>query len=386
MTTSHILLIDDDPAVLVALPETLHLWMPGSIVDICGSARLALDRIESTDYDAIVSDIRMPDMDGLALLDRIRMIRPNTPTLLITGHGDHSLAVQALHGGAFDYILKPVDREYFINSLNRAVRMRQLTRQTEEQKVALERYANEMEQLVRARTQELLEQLELRVQERTADLVKANEELQRELAERTLKGSQPFLHAVVEAVPCLIVLIDPKDHVLLFNRIAEDLTGYQREEVTGKNFLQLFIPPTWTPIVRRRLAHPDSPEAQTPSEHPWLTKTGQERVIAWHCTPVASPDYDKPCVLGVGIDSTGRHLVEHKMQILNAALDQKVRTYAKVVQDLEASKTDLQEKILDLEKFQEVVVGRELKMMALEKQVTALQRERDRLKAELERV
>ncbi|MES4784631.1 MAG: hypothetical protein C4294_00990, partial [Nitrospiraceae bacterium] len=242
---------DDDPAVLVALPETLHLWMPGSIVDICGSARLALDRIESTDYDAIVSDIRMPDMDGLALLDRIRMIRPNTPTLLITGHGDHSLAVQALHGGAFDYILKPVDREYFINSLNRAVRMRQLIRQTEEQKVALERYANEMEQLVRARTQELLEQLELRVQERTADLVKANEELQRELAERTLKGSQPFLHAVVEAVPCLIVLIDPKDRVLLFNRIAEDLTGYQWEEVTGKNFLQLFIPPTWTPIVRR---------------------------------------------------------------------------------------------------------------------------------------
>ncbi|MER3422362.1 MAG: hypothetical protein C4293_03165, partial [Nitrospiraceae bacterium] len=64
------------------------------------------------------------------------------------------------------------------------------------------------------------------------------------------------------------------------------------------------------------------------------------------------------------------------MQILNAALDQKVRTYAKVVQDLEASKADLQEKILDLEKFQEVVVGRELKMMALEKQVTALQRER----------
>ncbi|MBD0306363.1 MAG: response regulator, partial [Nitrospiraceae bacterium] len=72
MTTARVLIIDDDPAVQVALPETLRLWMPGTLVDVCGSPRVALDRIETTDYDAIVSDIRMPDIDGIALLERIR--------------------------------------------------------------------------------------------------------------------------------------------------------------------------------------------------------------------------------------------------------------------------------------------------------------------------
>ncbi|MBD0306370.1 MAG: response regulator, partial [Nitrospiraceae bacterium] len=59
----------------------------------CGSPRVALDRIETTDYDAIVSDIRMPDIDGIALLERIRIVRPATPTLLITGHSNQSLAI-----------------------------------------------------------------------------------------------------------------------------------------------------------------------------------------------------------------------------------------------------------------------------------------------------
>jgi YesN/AraC family two-component response regulator len=195
MTTARILLIDDDPAVLIALPETLRLWMPGSIVDICGSARMALDRIETTDYDAVISDIRMPDLDGLSILERIRTVQPHTPTILITGHGDHSLAVQALRGGAYDYILKPVDREYFLNSLSRAIQLRQLSRQAEQQKAALERYANEVDQMVEARFHDLREDLQRRIQERTAELEHVNEALQSEVIGRRQAEQQAQAYA-----------------------------------------------------------------------------------------------------------------------------------------------------------------------------------------------
>ena len=51
----------------------------------------------------------MPGIDGLALLEEIGRVRPGTPTLLISGHGDHELAVRALRGGAYDFVAKPID-------------------------------------------------------------------------------------------------------------------------------------------------------------------------------------------------------------------------------------------------------------------------------------
>src|SRR6185295_14909274 len=111
MSVPHVLIVDDDLALLSALPEALHLRMDSVMVDTCDTAREALTRIASTDYDAIVSDIKMPGMDGLALLAEVRAARPKTPTLLITGHGEHDLALQALRGGAYDFIQKPIDRD-----------------------------------------------------------------------------------------------------------------------------------------------------------------------------------------------------------------------------------------------------------------------------------
>src|SRR5204862_382793 len=78
MTASHVLLVDDDPALLQALPEALRLRMSDVTVETADSAPAALDRIAARDYDAIVTDIKMPGMDGLALLAEIRGRRPAT--------------------------------------------------------------------------------------------------------------------------------------------------------------------------------------------------------------------------------------------------------------------------------------------------------------------
>src|SRR5437867_4403182 len=145
MSAPRVLIVDDDVALLEALPEALRLRMDGVIVDTCDSGSAALDRIAATDYDAIISDIKMPGIDGLALLREIRRLRPRTPTLLITGHGEHDLAVQALRGGAYDFVQKPIDREYFVASLERAIHLRRLDREVERQRLALERHARVLE-------------------------------------------------------------------------------------------------------------------------------------------------------------------------------------------------------------------------------------------------
>src|SRR5207249_2663701 len=151
----RVLIVDDDPALLQALPQALRLRMAGLTVDTADSAAVALDRIAARDYDAIVTDIKMPGMDGLELLAEIRTHRPDTPTLVITGHGEHDLVVHALRAGAYDFIQKPIDRDYFVASLRRAIEMRALSRRVKEQQLALERHLNELEAIVEERTREL---------------------------------------------------------------------------------------------------------------------------------------------------------------------------------------------------------------------------------------
>jgi two-component system, NtrC family, C4-dicarboxylate transport response regulator DctD len=157
VTASHVLIVDDDPAVLEALPEALQLRLGDVTVDTADTAAAALDRIAARDYDAIVTDIKMPGLDGFALLAEIRTRRPDTPTLLITGHGEPALAIEALRGGAYDFVQKPIDREYFVATLCRAIQMNERNREVKQQQQQLERRANELERAVEQRTNELRE-------------------------------------------------------------------------------------------------------------------------------------------------------------------------------------------------------------------------------------
>jgi PAS domain S-box-containing protein len=149
VSSPRVLLVDDDTALLEALPEALALRMNGVAIDTSETALDALEKIRATDYDAIVSDVKLPGMDGLALLSEIKELRPGTPTLLITGHGERDLAVQALRGGAYDFVQKPIDRDYFVASLERAIQMRALARHVEEQRVELERHARVLQHVDR---------------------------------------------------------------------------------------------------------------------------------------------------------------------------------------------------------------------------------------------
>src|SRR5437016_5892963 len=138
MNQPRVLVVDDDAALLQALPETLRLRMREVTVDTADSAAAALERIAARDYDAVVTDIKMPGMDGLTLMAEIRGRRPDTPILMITGHGEDALAIQALRGGAYDFIPKPIDRDDIVASLHRAIRAQAANRRAKDRHLALE--------------------------------------------------------------------------------------------------------------------------------------------------------------------------------------------------------------------------------------------------------
>lgn len=128
MTLLWILLVDDDPVLLQVLPETLRLRIPDLMIDTCLSGLQALERLQISDYDAVISDIKMPNLDGLGLLGKVQSGWPDIPIMLMTGHGEEELANRGLQGGAFDFVHKPIERDAFITSVRRAIHARHIDR------------------------------------------------------------------------------------------------------------------------------------------------------------------------------------------------------------------------------------------------------------------
>lgn len=125
---ARLLVIEDDPIGLMALAEALRVHLADATVDTAEGAESALLLIAATEYDAIVSDIRMPGMDGVALLKEIKSYRPETPVLLVTGHTDLDKEDHALRLGVFAFIEKPINIEQFVATVERAVQRAVLTR------------------------------------------------------------------------------------------------------------------------------------------------------------------------------------------------------------------------------------------------------------------
>jgi two-component system C4-dicarboxylate transport response regulator DctD len=116
--------VDDDLYLLLAIKQTLTL--NGYSADTFDDPVKALSAITKTDYATVIADIKMPKIDGLELLSRILEIDRELPVILITGHGDVSMAVAAIKDGAYDFLEKPVDESSLLTSLSRAMEKRRL--------------------------------------------------------------------------------------------------------------------------------------------------------------------------------------------------------------------------------------------------------------------
>ena len=131
----QVILIDDDPHLRQALYQTLDL--AGLKVLPLAEATGLAERIERHWPGVVVSDIRMPGMDGLELLAQLHAQDPELPVLLITGHGDVPLAVQAMRAGAYDFLEKPFASDALLDSVRRALALRTLVLDNRSLRLAL---------------------------------------------------------------------------------------------------------------------------------------------------------------------------------------------------------------------------------------------------------
>ncbi|WP_374246772.1 sigma-54-dependent transcriptional regulator [Zoogloea sp.] len=122
--TPKVLIVEDDPDVALGCEQALQL--EGIAAECAGSAEAARRRVGRDFPGVVVSDIRLPGLDGMAFLRELLALDPQLPVVMITGHGDVTMAVQAMKDGAYDFIQKPFAPEYLVDVVRRALEKRRL--------------------------------------------------------------------------------------------------------------------------------------------------------------------------------------------------------------------------------------------------------------------
>jgi len=146
MSHERVLVVDDEEAIREVVATLLEAQ--GYRCTPCPNGRVALDAFGKDAFDLVLSDIVMPEMDGLKLLASLRSLDPDVPIIMVTAMHDISIALEAIRAGAYDYILKPFEKDQLHLSVRRALEHRRLVLENRT-------YQTELENLVGERTQQL---------------------------------------------------------------------------------------------------------------------------------------------------------------------------------------------------------------------------------------
>jgi two-component system, LuxR family, sensor kinase FixL len=251
-----VLVVDDDADTRSNLCDILEL--DHYHVETAGTAAEVLKRNDWTGVSAILLDRRLPDGNAEELLPRLRQLAPEAAILIVTGYADLQGAIAALRQGAADYILKPINADALRASLTRIAERQRLT-------LAKER-------------------------------------------------SETAFRALVEAAPCLIVILRADHTIAYFSPFARELTGYRADEVLGENYVERFLCGDWQPMVREHLQRVLAGTPARGFENPVCCRDGSQRWFLWNAQRLA--DYEgAPAVLKVGQDITAlKHAQERTLQ------------------------------------------------------------------------
>jgi len=121
-----ILIIEDEDAIRRVLIKIIKNESSSYEVEDAENGLEGFEMIEATDYDLVLCDIKMPKMDGVEVLEKALALKPETPFIMISGHGELETAVQTMRLGAFDYISKPPDLNRLLNAIRNALDKKQL--------------------------------------------------------------------------------------------------------------------------------------------------------------------------------------------------------------------------------------------------------------------
>lgn len=211
---TKILIVDDEESLRTLL--SISLSHKGFEVFTAEDGKKAIEIFRQESPPIVITDIKMPGIDGLELLKQIRRLNPDTRVIVITGHGDMESAVESLKLEASDFISKPVKEEALMVAVKRAQEVLWM-------KGKLRKYTNKLELMVKENIEEL---------EKTHDF-------QENLIESSIDG---------------IIGIDRAGTILTFNQAAEGLTGQKSEDVIGhKKITEIYHPPELAREIKKKI-------------------------------------------------------------------------------------------------------------------------------------
>ncbi len=222
---SHVLVVDDEEAVCWALERALK--GQGHSVAVAPSAEDAFRRAAKHRPDAIILDVRLPGLDGLSALGRLRQLTQDAPVIVITAFGNLDTAVRAVEGGAFDYLAKPFDLDQALDAVSRALQRgtRNAERGTEEENAALRVPTSELEIVGRSPALQLVfKRIALVAPREACVLITGESGTGKELVARAIhrhssRRDRPFL-------PVHIAALNP-------SLVESELFGHVRGAFTG---------------------------------------------------------------------------------------------------------------------------------------------------------
>jgi len=172
--TPEILLVDDDESVLVTMQAVLE--MDGYKVTPVSKGSAALAELGAREFDLVLTDLRLDDLDGITILEELRRRSPETVAILLTGYASLESAVKALRQGAYDYLFKPCDVEELRATVARGIERRRLTQALRHRVVELEQANNTIGELNQD-LQRRVEDATASLRERMGELARARDEI-----------------------------------------------------------------------------------------------------------------------------------------------------------------------------------------------------------------
>lgn len=262
----RILVIDDSKVFWMYLRKALE--ESGIKANIKGALDMAsgISMIKCETFDCVFLDYMLPDGNGLLVLQEIRASGIKTPVIVLTGQGDEQVAVKMMKAGANDYIPKS--------------------------QISSDRLGQSIRSVIHSHIlEEYIEQVEKELQE-----------------------SKEFFESIVKNAKALIVGVDVKSKILLFNHHCEKVTGWKREEAIGKEWLVDFIPTSFRPQVENIFKRLIEQNEGIEHESPILTISGEECIIDWNYSTLQDSFGNVSLVLGIGVDVTDRKLAEESLR------------------------------------------------------------------------
>lgn len=275
----NILVLDDEPSILEILGQ--YLGEEGYCCSLFTSAVEALKQFEQQPYDLLLTDLRMPEMHGIEVVQRVKKHDPDVAVIVITAHLEVTNAIDAMRAGADDYLLKPFNLVEITLSVDKSLERRRLIMENR-------RYQQDLERHIR---------------EATLSLENTNQELR-----RTKEYLENLLHSSIDA----IVTADNEQRISFANQGAVRMLGYSAEEFFGTAIESMFS--GGKEEVRYLCRLLDEGQSLQNYETELFCKGGEQIPINMSISQVKDPDGTVVSTLAVCKDITEQKRLENQLK------------------------------------------------------------------------